>query len=341
MVSREWIGESIDKLVSIELRPQGFLNNIVHNLYMQVRKGEGVPLTWLTASDLVDKVNSNTVVYIATGHVHPAILPNGETDGPPGAAALARALRMGLGARVVLLTEPAVLSVLQQTCRAVGLQAKVVDSGKDLISAPPLTVGIMAFPMESNEAKLIARKLLDDDVTAIITIEKIGRNSNGVYCTGLGNDVSKDLCKVDLLVDYAREKDILTVGIGDLGNEIGFGNFQNLVESIVPFPAIACTVATSRLVVAGVSNWGAYGVVAALAIKLENERFLHTSELEKMAIFASCSAGAVDGLSGGPTYEVDGLSYKTHMSIVRLLENIVQSGLAKNKVERLSFEVED
>lgn len=338
MPASNWIGESIDKLISIEVRPQGFLNNIVHPLYKLAREDAGQALAWMASADLIDRVHHGSLVYVCTGHVVPGILPNGETDGPPGAAALARALRQGLGARVVILSETAVLSVLKETCRAAGLLVRDVKSGHELKDAAPLSIGIMPFPSDPSLAESAVLHLMDDDVTAIVAIEKIGRNESGIYNTGLGTDVTDHLCKIDLLVDSARDAGILTIGIGDLGNEIGFGRISEGARGTVPNPHIVTTVRTERLIVAGVSNWGAYGTVAALAVQLERPEVAHRPELEELAILASCRAGAVDGLSGGPTYEVDGLPCSAHMAIVELLNRIVVAGLSERKVERFSFE---
>ena len=341
MDERAWIAEGLDKLISLELRPQGFLNNIVHQLYAHAREAAGGPLVWAAATDLAGRVGANDVVYIASGHVHPEILPNGETDGPPGAVALARAIRLGLGARVILLSEPAVIDVMHQTCRAVGMMTLDVTSPNALTNSPPRHIGVMSFPVEPDAAATLTAELVDQSLGAVITVEKIGPNSDGIYNTGLGNDVSDDLSKLDLLVDAAREGAALTIGIGDLGNEIGFGTIQDAAETVANItPGIVTTTATDHLVVAGVSNWGAYAIAAALAIILRRPDIAHTPELEEQAVLACCRAGAVDGLSGGPTYEVDGLHYSSHAALVKVLYSLVEAGLATRRVERQTFEAD-
>ena len=56
--------------------------------------------------------------------------------------------------------------------------------------------------------------------------------------------------------------------VGDGGNEIGMGKLPaGLIARTVPNGAeIACVTSCDHLVVAGVSNWGAYGLMAALAV---------------------------------------------------------------------------
>jgi hypothetical protein len=184
---------------------------------------------------------------------------------------------------------------------------------------------------------------------AVITIEKIGRNRAGVYHSGLGSDMSNSLAKVDLLVEEAQRRGLLTIGIGDLGNEIGFGLIQDTVRQVVPRAnkcqcpcqkGIACDVPVDCLVVAGVSNWGAYGVAAALAAMTSQPELIHTGDVEKEMIFECCRAGAVDGASTGPTFEVDGLSWKTHRKMVDLLREIVTIAILERRSERVAFEEE-
>src|SRR5207237_6442479 len=57
------------------------------------------------------------------------------------------------------------------------------------------------------------------------------------------------------------------IGVGDGGNEIGMGKLPTgLIARTVPNgERIACITPCDHLVVAGVSNWGAYGLMAALA----------------------------------------------------------------------------
>src|SRR5680860_1516297 len=59
-----------------------------------------------------------------------------------------------------------------------------------------------------------------------------------------------------------------TIGIGDGGNEIGMGSLpQEIINRDIPNgEMIAATTSTDHLIVAGVSTWGGYGIVAALAL---------------------------------------------------------------------------
>jgi hypothetical protein len=89
---------------------------------------------------------------------------------------------------------------------------------------------------------------------------------------------------------------------------------------------IASVVRVDHLVVAGVSNWGGYGVVAALS-RLAGRELLHTPEVEQRMIEACVAAGASDGVTRrhGPT--VDGLPLEVHAAVVELLRWAARSGI--------------
>jgi hypothetical protein len=81
---------------------------------------------------------------------------------------------------------------------------------------------------------------------------------------------------------------------------------------------IAATVKVNHLVVAGVSNWGAYGIVAQLG-RLAGVPLVHTPVLERQMIEACVKAGGHDGLTRRREATVDGLPLDTHAAIVELL----------------------
>jgi hypothetical protein len=81
---------------------------------------------------------------------------------------------------------------------------------------------------------------------------------------------------------------------------------------------IASVVSVDHLVVAGVSNWGAYGIVAQLG-RLTGQHLLHTPAEERRLIEACLKAGAVDGLTRRAEPTVDALDADTHAAVVGLL----------------------
>jgi hypothetical protein len=91
---------------------------------------------------------------------------------------------------------------------------------------------------------------------------------------------------------------------------------------------IASVVRVDHLVVAGTSNWGAYGIVAGLT-RLTGRPLLHTPATERRLIEACVAAGAVDGLRRWRRPTVDGLDLDTHAAVVELLRLAAPDPLAR------------
>lgn len=329
------IGRTIDDLVTMELRQPGPRSSIVKPFLDAITKHQPVSPTTATAKSLVESITPGDTVIIATGagdgRVH---LPNGETDGPPGAISLARALTLGLGARPIITVEDHCLTPQRRATRAGGLN--VVDY--DQLQERAHGATILPFTKDPGEAHNQSAEFLDTyDPMAVIGVEKVGPNDAGVIHSANGTDVSAGRAKVAPLFDLASEREILTVGIGDNGNEIGFGNIKNDVRDIQPYGAtcdcpcddgLACRVTTDHLLVANVSNWGAYGLSALLAILTETPSALHSPEDERRMLETLVIAGSNDGVYDRPRPMVDGTATDTQTGIVAILNNLVTMTLS-------------
>jgi hypothetical protein len=107
--------------------------------------------------------------------------------------------------------------------------------------------------------------------------------------------------------------------VGDGGNEIGMGNVRARLAKRGGLSArIASVVSVDHLVVAGVSNWGAYGIVAHLG-RLARRPLLHGPDDERRLVAACVDAGACDGVTRRREPTVDGLPLETHAAWVTLL----------------------
>jgi hypothetical protein len=118
------------------------------------------------------------------------------------------------------------------------------------------------------------------------------------------------------------------LAVGDGGNEIGMGKLPaSLIGATVPNgEAIASVTSCDRLVVAGVSNWGAYGLMAALSVvRPEWHRTIGqflTAERDLAVTRATVAAGAVDGVTARREPTVDGFGVDVHGPLVEKLRRI-------------------
>ena len=90
-------------------------------------------------------------------------------------------------------------------------------------------------------------------------------------------------------------------------------------------PSITSVVKVRHLVVAGTSNWGAWGVVAELS-RLAGRPLLHSAEDERRMVEACVAAGAVDGITRQRAATVDGLPLAAHVGMLELLRLFIPPG---------------
>ena len=220
------------------------------------------------------------VALITTGFY---ILKTGtpETDGPPGAVAIGQALGR-LGRRVVYVTDRISAPLMSE------------------LTAPEQVV---TFPVADELASVrFAKEVLDQHRPALlIAIERCGRTAAGRYLNMRGLDVSAETAQIDFLFEGL----IPSVGVGDGGNEIGMGNVAEAVAASGKLVSDPCVTRVDRLVIASVSNWGGYGLVAALS-SLVGRDLLPTVAEERRLVERTAALGAVDGTTAEADGKVDG-----------------------------------
>jgi hypothetical protein len=226
----------------------------------------------------------------------------GETDGPPGAKAIGQALE-ALGSTVCYLTDEANAPLF----RALGL----------------------------TQVHLHRPGLLDElALTHLVATERPGRAGDGRYYTMSAQDITEFTAPLDDLFLQAAGRRLCTIAIGDGGNEIGMGNVRERVRTDVRNgETIGCVVECDWLIVAGVSNWGALGLVGALAV-LSGKDLLPSARQAEEDILRLVAAGSADGqtLRNEPT--VDGQSMAANLALLEEIRGIVQTG-AQAKATRL------
>jgi hypothetical protein len=232
-----------------------------------------------------------------------------ETDGPPGTACLGRALRL-LGAEVVYVTDAMAVPPLQAALKVLG-EPSAVETFH-------VAHGEGGGPGSRGARETARRLLAEHRPTHMVAIERPGRARDGEYRSARGRSLTEWNGALDELFLAAPARTV-TVGVGDGGNEIGMGTVRARVARAGGlFPRIASVVKVKHLVVAGVSNWGAYGIVAELG-RLAGRPLLHTGDEEQAMVQACVDAGAVDGLTFRPEATVDGLPLPAHIGMLELL----------------------
>ena len=230
-------------------------------------------------------------VVITTGFALGPGLP--ETDGPPGAAVIGRALAL-LGIDVAYVTDAVTVPPLAAALRVLGDSTPIITwEARD-------------------DADAAARRLLRDERPShLLSIERPGRAVDGDYRSARAESIMAWNAPLDALFLHAP-RSVVTIGIGDGGNEIGMGNVRaRVIRSGHLGRSIASVVKVRHLVVAGTSNWGGWGVVAELS-RRTGRMLLHTPDDAAADGPACVDAGAVDGITRRAEPTVDGLPLDVH-----------------------------
>jgi len=247
-------------------------------------------------------------IGLLTGFYVPmATPPAAETDGPAGAAMLARAL-VNAGLEVRLLTD----TLCRSACQA-ALSAAGIDIPLDTVAPDqPLS-----------EVTAIWRNA---GITWAIAIERCGRSAGGPPRNMRGEDLSRYVAPLDDLFVAGPWR---TIGIGDGGNEIGMGSLPRhlITESVANGETIACVTPAEHLIVAGVSHWGGHALLAGLAILRPEWRAACLDCLDESLEAAILTrmvrdGPAVDGVTLAHAITVDGIDLATHAARLRAIRAV-------------------
>jgi hypothetical protein len=250
---------------------------------------------------------------VDTGFFIPTAAPPAyETDGPLGAAFLIRALAGRLTQVAVFCPEPCARAIhagLEST--GLELDFREVENGRSFVIQYP---GYPGYPC-----------------TTLLALELVGRAVDGRYYSMRGRDITEFAFNRNVGYLLPKETDSpITIGIGDGGNEIGMGNIphETIVKNIPNGDLIHCRVPTDHLIVAGVSNWGAYALAAGVYV-LRNEKppaNLFDPDYERKILEIMVEAGPlVDGVTGKQEATVDGLTWDEYVKPLIRMREILES----------------
>jgi hypothetical protein len=252
-------------------------------------------------------------IGIVTGfYIKHAEPPSPETDGLIGMAQLAAGFRAA-GFEVTIITDA--------PC------AKAVWA---VVDALPLAVNLEVVSV-SEQAVLRLRgylAALDSPITHLIAIERVSPGPDEKPHREHGWDMSRETAPLHLLFKAPSwQRPWITIGIGDGGNEIGMGSLPpEIVATNIPNgDIIAATTPADYLIVAGVSNWGAYGLLGSVAnlradIRADLLRHFDGQHEHEFLTAAVLTGQAIDDSRvdrlGKPQMSVDRVPVDEHAALV-------------------------
>ncbi len=269
-----------------------------------LRKHQKPELCKAAAREILSWEKGN--VLLATGFY---VAGYAETDGPAGTMAVAKALQ-ALGYHPVIVTDSFCKGFFE-----------------------PENIETEYLPMDADDEACLA-VLKKYRPVGMISIERCGKNTENDYANMRGVSIREHTAPVDRIFELAGPDApegavrVPTIGVGDGGNEIGMGNLADVIQkelSLVP-----CRVRTDILVTASVSNWGAYGIAAALeecsGQKVYTEIDKEPADRKVMEfIQKTVEIGSVDGVTHERIAHVDGYADGEEEEILKALEEAVKT----------------
>ncbi len=253
----------------------------------------------------------------ALAHPGPAVIVTGfyilmsdapETDGPPGAFAIGNALR-ALGHPAIYAADAPMADMMASWLAEKGDPSPVID-----------------FPVSADanaNERFAAGVIAEHSPALLVSIERCAPDAGGVYRNMRGRDISPQTARIDRLF----ERGLPSIGIGDGGNEIGMGNLADAVAAAARLPDHPAVTGCDRLIAASTSNWGGYGLVAALSAAT-GRNLLPDVETDAACIRYLVDAGAVSGVSGEHDYLVDEFTLAENAAVLAELHDYVNRRLA-------------
>lgn len=218
-----------------------------------------------------------------------------ETDGPAGALAL------------------------YEYCEHSGLRPWIL-AGEPLVEALGPDIRSCALTtFDRQQAEHEARSLLNHiDPSLIIMIERPGAAEDGRYYNIRGIDISEQCRPAEPYVELAT---CPVIAIGDGGNEMGMGHAGSVLADLDIRPAVSDC---DELIVADVSNWGAYGLIA-LCEYMKGQPILPWLDPEPL-LQRLVEVGAVDGVTHAHSATEDGLELSACQQLLDAIRELMSDG---------------
>lgn len=241
----------------------------------------------LRAAELI--LANKGVVLMGTGF---PVSDSYESDGPIGAIAMYRVL-LHIGHQPIIVCAPPIADVLARSF---------------------LTYALPINNWEESRKK-VSRIVSELVPSLVMSIERAGRTADGRYYNMHGSDITDKTAKFDL---FLQECACPSLAFGDGGNEIGMGNLRHAMDGLDIIPS---ETTCDELIIATVSNWGVYGVIAMLS---------HLTKQDLLALFDPLQIanylfanGCVDGVTRKKEPGEDGFPLESGLQIIAQLRKLV------------------
>lgn len=311
------IGQAIDNQITTDFHARGIIKPIYDVMVSRV----GEPLSTYAAKNLYEAIKKpGSIVIIGTGFLITPMMKI-ETDGPICAALLARAVTLLGGVPIIVAEEECMIS-LEPACTSAEMNVYY-----DVQKAIDIHHSVALVPMPRCTDRAAADKVIADLLAlkpaAMIDVEHPGKAENGKYYSALGKELAW-AGPVDDLFEGVRQQGGYTVGIGDVGNEVGMGFAKPELNDIVPMGKLVTTQGTCDApIIAVITEYGAYGLIAALEA-VTGIKVMHDANLQEIVTRAAVIGGAVEGCSGLAIPALDMVDISYVRSFVHTLECILK-----------------
>jgi len=293
--------DKLEALIQRDAVGRGLARDLADNLFTRTRGELAAACRSLAEALAGGRLHAALVTgfWIPQAHAY-------ETDGPLGTIFLARAIH-ALGGRVAVLAEEGCLAAIE---RAAELCCLPLAPLEELV--PTHLVAIERVG-PSHTPESIGR-LCADSMPAFLA--QVPAHEYDRCHSMRGLDVTAQTLPLHRL--FEDSGGAVRLGIGDGGNEIGMGKlpWSVIARNVSNGGIVACRVPVDHLIVAGVSNWGAYALAAGLwhlAGKSRAAAFFDPDAERDLWQSVLAEVRLVDGVTGLSTLSVDGLNWDEYI----------------------------
>ncbi len=256
--------------------------------------------------------NGERVILVTGFCIRAAMI--GENDGLSGTLALADALRQ-LGKEVILVTDKHSINLLNAGAAVFGEPF------------PSTTLSLVQEAADQEIDALLASFL----PTQVVAIERPGSAVDGHRYSMYGQILDDLVPAADRLLAPPALRNYQTIAIGDGGNELGLGTLRDTFKDRVTHgELIFCATPADYVIPAGISNWGAFALLAALSL-VAGKCLMHPPAHEYAVLDALRLAGAVDGCTKKNEISVDGIGWDDYASTLSAIYDETCTTLGQQK----------